>query len=342
MKRQYIIPIFISNNECVDDCENCNTRELNVEKLTREDIKNKIEEHLKQVKEHSKVEIAFLGGCFTALKKEKRKELLEEAYTYVKAKKVQAIRISTTPNYISREILKELKKYKVKTIELYAPSSNDYILQKSRIKYNFDTLKRSSKMIKLYGFDLGYKMMIGLPESTYIDEINTARELIKLRPKMVRINIVVVIRGTFLEKIYEERKYKELTLTQAIETCKELMKLFARKKIEVIRIGYEVDNVYSNKGKIQNNIIAGPYHMNFRGLVESGMWYDVIVEKIKKLNTKVKEVEFMVNPIDIDNAIGINRENIEKLKDVYDVDLIIKADSQIKQGKSKIQVTKVY
>ena len=72
------------------------------------------------------------------------------------------------------------------------------------------------------------------------------------------------------------------------------------------------------------------------------MWYDAIVAKIKKLNTKVKEVEVTVSPLDVNNVIGHKKENIKKMKDTYDVDLIIKQDEKIKQGKSKIEVTKIY
>ncbi len=86
----------------------------------------------------------------------------------------------------------------------------------------------------------------------------------------------------------------------------------------------------------------GPFHPAFRQLVESGMWYDVIVNKIKKLNAKVKEVEVIVNPQDVNNVVGQRRENISNLKEVYDVDLIVKADDKVKQGKSKIEITKVY
>ena len=58
-------------------------------------------------------------------------------------------------------------------------------------------------------------------------------------------------------------------------------------------------------------------------------------ELIKKLNAKVKEVEVTVNPIDSNNVIGHKKENVIKLKDIYDVDLILKQDKNIKQGKSK-------
>ena len=69
----------------------------------------------------------------------------------------------------------------------------------------------------------------------------------------------------------------------------------------------------------QVKLLRGPFHPAFGQLVESGIWYDVIVQKIKKLNTKVKEVIITVNPQDINNVIGQRRENISNLKEVYDV-----------------------
>ena len=79
-----------------------------------------------------------------------------------------------------------------------------------------------------------------------------------------------------------------------------------------------------------------------RQLVQSSIWYDAIVGKIKKLNVKVKEVEVKVNPIDANNVIGHKKENVKKLKEYYDVDLVLKQDPSIKQGKSKIEVTKTF
>ena len=63
------------------------------------------------------------------------------------------------------------------------------------------------------------------------------------------------------------------------------------------------------------------------------MWYDAIVSKIKKLNTKVKEVEITVNPIDVNSVIGHKKENMKKLKDTYDVDLVVKQDKKNKTRK---------
>ena len=185
-------------------------------------------------------------------------------------------------------------------------------------------------------------MMVGLPESTRIDEINTAKRLIKLKPKMVRIYPVLVIKGTKLEKELQEGKYQPLTVVQAVETCKELVRMFASKNIDIIRVGLQNTDEISDPNYKGSEVVAGPFHPAFRQLVESAMWYDAVVNKIKRLNVKVKEVQVTVNPIDVNNVIGHKKENVQKLKDTYDVDLIIKQDEAIKQGKSKIEVLKTY
>lgn len=344
MKKQYIIPIFVPHLGCPNDCVFCNQKSISgqAKQVTKEDVKNIIEEHLKYIKKDSKVEVAFFGGSFTGIEEEKQEELLSTAYEYIKQKKIDSIRISTRPDYIDKKILKRLKKYKVKTIELGVQSANDYILKKAGRGHTFEDVVKASKLIRWYGFELGHQMMVGLPESTTVDEINTAKQLIKLKPKMVRIYPVLVIKNTKLEKDYNDGKYKQLTVIQAVEVCKELVKLFVKKHIEVIRIGLQPTDTITNPDNDKSEVVAGPFHPAFRQLVESGMWYDVIVEKIKQLNTKVKEVVVTVNPADVNNVIGQRKDNINNLRDVYDVNLIVKADEKIKQGKSKIEITKIY
>ena len=344
MKKQYIIPIFVPHLGCPNDCVFCNQKSISgqAKQVTKEDVKNIIEEHLKYIKKDSKVEVAFFGGSFTGIEEAKQEELLSAAYEYIKQKKVDSIRISTRPDYIDKKILKRLKKYKVKTIELGVQSANDYILKKAGRGHTFEDVVKASKLIRWYGFELGHQMMVGLPESTTVDEINTAKQLIKLKPKMVRIYPVLVIKNTKLEKDYNDGKYKPLTVIQAVEVCKELVKLFVKKHIEVIRIGLQPTDTITNPDNDKSEVVAGPFHPAFRQLVESGMWYDVIVEKIKQLNTKVKEVVVTVNPADVNNVIGQRKDNINNLRDVYDVNLIVKADEKIKQGKSKIEITKIY
>ena len=341
MNGKYIIPIFVPHLGCPNDCVFCNQKSISGQKknITKDEAKNIIDNYLKSIKDDkNEKEIAFFGGSFTGIDEAKQDELLSLAYEYIKAGKVNSIRISTRPDYINKKILKRLKKYKVKTIELGVQSANDYVLDKAQRGHTFEDVKKASKLIRMHGFRLGHQMMVGLPESTQEDEINTAKALIKLKPKMVRIYPVLVIKGTKLEEDYRNGKYTPLTLAQAIETCKKLVRMFADKKIDIIRVGLQNTDEITDPSDKNSEVVAGPYHPAFRQLVESEMWYDVIVEKIKKLNVKVRKVEIKVNPVDSNNVIGHKKQNLIKLKATYDVDLILEPDSKIKQGKWEIKI----
>ena len=343
-KEQYIIPIFVPHLGCPNDCTFCNQKSISgqTKNVTKEEVKEIIEQHLKSFKENSHKEIAFFGGSFTGIEKEKQEELLKVAYEYVKNKKIDSIRVSTRPDYIDKAKLKLLKEYGVKTIELGVQSTNDYILKKCKRGHIFEDVKKASKLIRRHRFELGHQMMIGLPESTKIDELNTARDLSKLKPKIVRLYPVLVIKNTELEKEYEKGEYEPLTVNQAIERCKELYYFFTRKKITVIRMGLQSTDLICNPENEKSEVVAGPYHEAFGQLVEDSIWYDSILEKIKKFNVKVKEIEILVNPENVNNIVGHKKENMQKLKELYDVDVKIKQEKEIKPGKFEIKILKTY
>ena len=62
-------------------------------------------------------------------------------------------------------------------------------------------------------------------------------------------------------------------------------------------------DIISNPENIESEVVAGPYHEAFGQLVEDSIWYDIIVSKIKKFNTKVLEIEIEANPENINNII---------------------------------------
>ena len=345
MKKEYIIPIFVPHLGCPNACTFCNQRSISgqTKMITGQDVKDTIEYYLSNFKDDNKyVEVAFFGGSFTGIEEEIQEELLEAANEYIKQGKVNSIRISTRPDYIDKKILKRLKKYHVKTIELGVQSTSDYILARCQRGHTYADVKKASKLIRRYRFILGHQMMLGLPESTKLDEVNTAKDLIRLKPKIIRIYPVLVIKGTKLEEEYKSGEYVPLTINQAIERSKEVVKMFQRKNIQVIRIGLQNTNTIDDPSKKESEVIAGPYHPAFRQLVESSMWYDAIIEKIKKFNAKVKEVEIRANSANINNIIGHKKDNINKLKQVYDVDVSIVQDDEIKPGKFEVKVIKIY
>ena len=345
MKKQYIIPIFVPHLGCPNDCVFCNQRSISgqLEEVKENDVKKIVDFYLENLKDKNVYkEIAFFGGSFTGIDINKQESLLKVAYEYIKSGDINSIRISTRPDYISKDILKMLKKYGVKVIELGVQTSNDYLLDRCKRNHNFEDVKKASKLIRRKGFVLGHQIMVGLPESTKKDEMKTAEDLAKLKPKMVRIYPVLVIKNTQLELEYNNGEYIPLSLEQAVERCKELYYFFRSKKIEVIRIGLQNTDIISAPGNEKSEVVAGPYHEAFGQLVEDAVWYDSIVDRIKKFNVKVKEVEISVNPINVNNIVGHKKENINKLKELYDVDVKISQDVEKKCGDFDIKILKKY
>lgn len=345
LKKQYIIPIFVPHLGCPNDCTFCNQTKISGSQrlITRKEVREIIDYYLNNFKDKDTYkEIAFFGGSFTGIDIQTQNKLLEVAYDYVKKKKIDGIRISTRPDYIDKKTLKRLKKYKVKTIELGCQSSNDFVLKKAKRGHTFEDIKKASKLIRRYRFNLGHQMMVGMQDSSEKDDFQTAKDLAKLKPKMVRIYPVLVIKGTELEKEMNDGEYEPLDLEKAVERCKEITYFFNSKKIKVIRIGLQTTETICSPEKEGSEVVAGPYHEAFRQLVESSIYYDIIVEKIKNVNMNIKEVEIRVNPQDINNVVGYKRQNIEKLKEAYDIDIKLEQDAKCPQGKIEVIPLKKY
>ncbi len=344
MKKEYIIPIFVPHLGCKKCCTFCNQRTISGEmkQVTAQDVTKTIEYYLSNFKDNNKyIEVAFFGGSFTAIEREKQEELLNAVQPYIKNKKVDSIRLSTRPDAIDKDILKMLKQYHVKTIELGVQSSNNYILARCKRGHSFEDVIKASRLIRLYGFNLGHQIMVGLPDSNEKDDVQTAKDSIKLKPKMVRIYPVLVIKGTELEEEYKKGDFIPLTVSQAVERSKEIVKLFNQKHIQIIRVGLQNTDTITDIARKESEVIAGPYHPAFGQLVEDGIWYDKIVEKIKNINAKVIRVEVEANPKDINNIIGHKKENINKLKETYAVITTVKANKAVKTGKFNLNVLEV-
>lgn len=274
-------------------------------------------------------------GSLTGKTEEEQRQVLEQ---FREKNKEDNIKISIVPNLVDKKFIKMLKEYKVTQIELEIQSTNEYILKRCGYNYTIKEIKKATRMIKWNRIKVSFQVGIGLPDSTKIDELNTARELAKLRPNLVRIYPMLVMRNTRLEKEYNAGEYEPLTLNQAIERTKEVIYEFNRKKVKQISI-LKQNELNKSKGK---GIVAGPYHEEFAQLVTDSIWYDSIVDKIKKFNVKVKKVKIEANPKEVPNIIGYEKENALKLEEFYNVEIQVEGNPDIKLGKTKISIMEVY
>ena len=103
LKKEYIIPIFVPHLGCPHNCIFCNQKKISgqTKMVTAKDVENTIEFYLKNLKyEYKYVEVAFFGGSFTAIEKDKQEELLQTVQKYIANKKVNSMSISTRPDAI--------------------------------------------------------------------------------------------------------------------------------------------------------------------------------------------------------------------------------------------------
>ena len=136
-----------------------------------------------------------------------------EGTEYIDKGLVQDIRISTRPDYISELILKILKGYNVSVIELGVQSMDDEVLLKAKRGHTSEDVVKASELINKYGFELGHQVMVGLPESTLEKELETVRKSIELKPKMVRIYPVYVLKNLYSsESLYTSFSSRSFTV----------------------------------------------------------------------------------------------------------------------------------
>ncbi len=323
------IPIFVPHKGCPFDCVFCNQKHITGtdDEVNEEYIKNTIEEHLKTLpKEDCTIEAAFFGGSFTGIDSETQTMFLSAAYEYVKNGSIDGIRLSTRPDYIDTAVLERLKKYGVTTIELGVQSMNKDVLEKSHRGHTREQVIKACSLIRKYPFKLGLQMMTGLPGDTPERSMQTADEIIALKPDFVRIYPTLVVRDTYLEKMYIKGEYRPQTVEEACALCKGLLKKFNDADITVIRIALQTTDEISPGG----SITAGPFDAQFRERVEAMIYYDKMAELLK--TEKKNNICILVNDKEVSKAVGHKKENIAKLKKAFGINVKIKGSTIVKKG----------
>ena len=316
------IPIFVSHRGCPFACVFCNQKHITgVEKrVTGADADKIIRSSLATIGDRQ-AEAAFFGGSFTGIPADEQEELLSSAHKYIKSGQIVGIRLSTRPDYIDRNVLDRLKKYGVTTIELEVQSLDAEVLDLSGRGHTEQDVIDAVGMIKEYGcFSLGLQMMTGLPGDTKEKSIETGRKITALKPDFVRIYPALTVKDTEMERMYKRGEYTPQTVEDAVDVCKELVKLFEENNIDVIRVSLQTTDEICEGG----SVVAGPYHPNFRELVNSSIYYDKLYDMLK--NTDEKDVTVYVPSQDIPSAVGYKRCNIDRIKKNLGINLKIKAE----------------
>lgn len=312
------ISIFVPHIGCPNMCSFCNQRYITGAHTAPkiQDVVDAVNVAISSQKYNpNTTEIAFFGGSFTAINRNYMLDLLKTAYKFVEDGTVCGIRISTRPDAIDDEILLLLKQYGVTSIELGAQSLNDNVLKMNNRGHTAQAVRDASRLIKKHGFSLGLQMMTGLYGDCDKFAVETANEIISLNPDTVRIYPTIVLKNTDLAALYIDNKYKPQTLDEAVELCSELLLMFDKANIKVIRSG-----LHSIEA---DSYIAGPWHPAFSELCYSNIF---LKNALSLLNEKGSYTLY-VNPSSVSKMIGQKRKNLISLKKLG-FDCVVRADDQ--------------
>ncbi len=250
-------------------------------------------------------EIAFFGGSFTAIDRDYMISLLEVASKAIKDYGFMGIRCSTRPDKIDEDVLTILKKYNVTSIELGAQSMSDRILFMNDRGHDAESVRKASSLIKSFSFELGLQMMTGLYGSSEDDDIFTAKELIKLKPKTVRIYPTITLDNTRLADLYRSGEYAPPTLESTVKLVSKLIPMFEKNDISVIRVGLHASEEIDRR-------IAGPYHPAFKELCMSEILFNEINCELSKRPQTTGEITVKCSPKILSACIGQKKANIER------------------------------
>ena len=177
MKKHAIIPIFIPHRGCPNDCVFCNQRKITArtDDVTPEDAGRIIDTWLTTLRPSSDVvksagivEAAFYGGSFTGLPIDEQSSFLEVAWNYKRLGLIDKIHLSTRPDYIDTQILDNLRRYEVDTIELGVQSLDDNVLKLSNRGHSAADVYSAVELIQKYGFEPIYPEELSIADQISI------------------------------------------------------------------------------------------------------------------------------------------------------------------------------
>jgi len=304
-RKHRVIPIFIPEKACPHRCVYCNQYAIagQTHMPTLEEVHDTIEQHLATIPSDAEIRIAFFGGSFTGMSIPEQNAYLQVARPYWEEGIISGIQLSTRPDYITSEILDNLKSQGVVLIELGAQSLDDEVLKKAGRGHTAQQVVKASALIRHYGFQLGLQMMIGLPGDTLEKSLYTAQRIRELGAHCTRIYPTLVVEDTALAQLYRNGRYQPLTLQEAVKWTKMLYRYFTEAGIQILRIGlHPSEGLLSGK-----DYIAGPFHVSFKELVLTALWHDRIEELLQKNQGEPFTLE--VSPEEINYAVGYQSAN---------------------------------
>ncbi len=357
MKKHAIIPIFIPHRGCPNDCVFCNQKKITAHsrEITAEDVETTVETWLSTLEGRGldTIETAFFGGSFTGIPIEEQSAYLRTVKKYKDAGRIDKIHLSTRPDYIDDQILDNLEKFDVDTIELGVQSFDDRVLTLSGRGHDSSCVYRAAKLIKDRGFELGIQLMIGLPGDSRQTCRYSAEETVKIGPSVARLYPTVVIRDTELYNLCLRGDYVPLTEEEAVKRTKEMYKILTDAGINIIRVGLKSSDIICENGEIG----SGTFHPAFRQLVEGELAKEQLIALLEAMDihpaqrpdaagymqrdsrNRPLKADFFSNRKSFSNMVGHQKKNKKFFLEMYPrLNILYKVNDNLPDNQFEIKI----
>lgn len=241
----------------------------------------------------------------------------EEIYElYKKDKKNNNIKKGELYNFI-----KLISEFKVDSIILDIYSTIGYINRVNGLNYDYDDIKNVVKEIRKIRLfkksEVIISTYIGLLESEINEDKENIQKIASLNIKTIVLSPVIILKGTEISKKFIKEEYKYLSNN-------ELKTHITNIAVMLNEIGVKTYINHDLSRYNDDDYIAGPYVKNINRIVQTEVWYEKLLHMIKDLNVRVKKIEVIVKEKEIPKIIGEEKENIKRLKELYDIYLEFK------------------
>jgi hypothetical protein len=254
------------------------------------------------------IEVAFYGGTFTGLPGDVQESLLNPLQPLLRSGEVVSVRVSTRPDSIDPEAAAFLSGMGVGTVELGVQSMDEGVLSLAGRGHTASHTVTACRILKEAGMKVGIQLMPGLPGDDKDKALASMDRVLELNPDFIRIYPALVLSGTRLAELYKSGEYIPLDLEEAVLLCKVMLHRAIASGVRVIRIGLQATAELE-----RGAVLAGPYHPAFRQLVESGLFYDLLV-KLADGGDFAPPFTVFCAPSRVSDVIGQKRGNLRRLE----------------------------
>lgn len=203
--------IYIHIPFCIQKCYYCDfisyaNKEEKIEAYIQA-LKKEIEEESKQ-KEGEVTTIYFGGGTPSLLKSNHIQEVIETIRRHYKVVETAEITIEVNPGTVKEVALKEYKQMGINRLSIGLQSTKNKLLKQIGRIHTYEEFLTCYELARKAGFrNINVDLMLGLPNQTLQDVMESVQEVIQLEPEHISLYSLILEENTPLQAMIEKKIY---------------------------------------------------------------------------------------------------------------------------------------